>query len=74
MAQNNPQTSQDQQTHSHQEGQQNNIAQQNIGKNNSRSQADMNGGREGRNNQVETESDRANQNEDADIRGGNSSI
>jgi hypothetical protein len=73
MEQNNK-ASQNSQTHGHNEGPQQNIAAGNEGRNNSQSQADMMGGRAGKNNQAETESDRANENEDEGVRGGNSSI
>jgi hypothetical protein len=59
------------QVHPHREGQQQNIS---SNRNKSMETQDMKGSREGKSNQSETESERANKNEDEQIRGGNSSI
>ena len=59
----------DRQDHPHQEGQQQNIAKQRTGK------GSNSGNDDGRNpRSAETESDRANKNEDQGVRGGNSSV
>jgi hypothetical protein len=61
-------SSHDHQDHSHKEGAQQNIAPNS--RNNSQEMSDINVTKQG----AETESDRANKNEDEDTRGGNSSI
>jgi hypothetical protein len=59
------------QVHPHQEGQQQNTGKAN---NNSGETEEMNGERHGVSNTTESESERANRNEDEGIRGGNSSV
>jgi hypothetical protein len=66
-------SSQNQQAHSHEEGQMNNTPP--GSRNQSQGMSDMNpGNKQSANQSKETESDRANRNEDEGIRGGNSSI
>jgi hypothetical protein len=59
------------QVHPHREGQQQNIS---SGRNKSVETQNTGGSRQGKSNQSETESQRANRNEDKGIRGGNSSL